>query len=97
MSISIYVPGMEVKAVDPNKTRVMCDVAFSIMDGIYYEDGLNHDVMTIHDEEGSCIAEVILKPNPSDGMKGFTVRNRWYCLPDAQSIVGDIIAEELNI
>lgn len=95
MEILIYAPGIEVKVTEVNKVKILCDIVKSIMNTIFYEPELSHDVMTIHNEN-QCIAEVMLRPNPENGIiKGFYIRNKWYCLPDAIDVVMNIITNEL--
>lgn len=97
MTIKIYAPGIDVKITDSNKNWIVCDIIESIMNSIFYENELCHDVISIHNDKSDCIAEVILKPNPENGfLKGFTVNNRWYCLPDAKDVVKNIILEMLG-
>jgi len=92
MGISIYAPGIKVEVTDVSKVNCACKAAGSIMDNIFYENELSHDVITIHDSKGDCIAEVALRPDPFNGfIKGFEVVNKWYCLPEAKDVVSNII------
>lgn len=94
MRATIYAPGIRIEITDPNKVNIVCDMIDIILDTIFYDTKLKNDVMTIHDKSGDCIVEAILKPNPENGiMKGFSIRNKWYCLPDAKDSVHNIITE----
>lgn len=98
MGITIYAPGIELKITDANKVNFVCNAATSIMDNIFYKDELKNDVITIHNGEGDCIAEIMLRPDPVNGlMKGFVVLNKWYCLPDAKDVARNFIADKAMI
>lgn len=97
MKISIYAPGIELKVTDINKINVTCDAIESIMSDIFFIDEQRHDVITIHNDTGDCITEISLGPNPNNGfIKGFVIKNEWYCMPEAREAILPIIEDLLT-
>lgn len=97
MKISIYAPGIELKVTDSNKINVTCDAIESIMSDIFFIDEERHDVITIHNDTGDCITEISLGPNPNNGfIKGFVIKNEWYCMPEAREAILPIITDLLT-
>lgn len=94
--LSIYAPGLGVEITDKSKVDFACEIAKYIMGNIFYNNELSHDIITIH-KDGEIIAEIMLRPNPDNGiLKGYMVKNKWYCLPDAYDVICNIIAERCS-
>lgn len=94
--LSIYAPDIEVGITDKSKINFACEVVKTIMGNIFYNEELRHDVITIHND-GIIVAEIMLRPNPNNGiLKGFMIKNQWYCLPDAYDVISNVIAEQVE-
>lgn len=94
--LSIYAPGIGVEITDKSKLDFACEIAKTIMGNIFYNEELACDVITIHND-GKIVAEIMLRPNPDNGiLKGFMIKNQWYCLPDAYGVINNIIAERCS-
>lgn len=92
-NITISVPGIEVKLTDTSKTSIVFNTVASIMESIYRNGEMSHDVMVIFGGDEIAV-EVILKANPqNDKLKGFTISGDWYCLPDAENVIYNIIGK----
>lgn len=88
MEIRIIAPGTDCKTT---KTNIACKIACNILEEIFYE--ALSDVMSIHIENGDCIAEISV----DNGFKLVTICRhgvfKKYCLPDAEDIVSNIISD----
>lgn len=92
--LSIYAPGIEVRITNKSKVDFACEVVQTIMENIFYNDELKHDVITIYNDR-KIVAEIMLRPNPDNGvLNGFMIRNRWNCLSDAYDVISNVIAEQ---
>lgn len=87
--IRIIAPGIDCNVANVDIGII---VVTAIMDHIYYEE--TNDVLYIQwCEDGAMVIE--LKKNKSEDI-GFDVSGKWYCLPDAEDIVGNYIAKLLE-
>lgn len=95
-TLSIIAPGIECKFTDNSAVNIntACSLAQNIIDRIAYEEESAHDVMAIHGDDGSIVAEVYAKDK--SGQSGFSVDGKWYCLPDAADVVTNMISDYMG-
>lgn len=87
--IRIVAPGIDCKV---GKADIGIIIATAIMDNIYYEG--TKDILCIM-KDNEVLMEVKLKKNESEDL-GFDISGKWYCLPDAEDVVGNYLAELLE-
>lgn len=86
MEITIIAPGTTCKT---DRENIACAIATSIIEDNFYEH--NGDVMTIHNDDNDCIAELTARGGSISICRSGKFLS--YCLPDAEDYITNLICD----